>query len=73
MSDRLTVAEAATAARRHPKTISNALRSGELHGAQRRKGGTWFVKETCLESWLDGEKCEHKAVVNIDSRRRKAG
>jgi hypothetical protein len=67
---RLTVNEAAVEARRHPKTISEALRSGELHGTQRVKGGTWLIKSECLESWLDQVPCEHKAnVIPITGRR----
>ena len=69
---RLTVAEAAAAAGRHIETIREALRSEELHGTQRVKGGTWRVKSGCLEAWMDGEECEHRSrrPVSISSYRR---
>lgn len=57
----LTVDEAAKESRRHPVTIRVALRAKELHGSQRVTGGTWSVKDTCLEAWVEGRPCEHQA------------
>ena len=69
---RLTVKEAAVASRKHPVTIGNLLRSGELHGTQRKRGGNWTVKESCLEAYLDGEPCEHQRNVTPIRARRSA-
>lgn len=69
---RLTVDEAAQAARRHPVTLYRALESGRLHGAQNVKGGRWLIRETCLDAWLEGHPCEHRANVHPINRRRTA-
>lgn len=61
---RLTVAEAALVARRHPVTMRRALESGELHGTQRVAGGRWTIKSKCLDAWADGERCEHQLTVS---------
>ena len=42
-------------------TLMPALQKGELHGAQTKKYGTWRVEEGCLEAWMLGEPCAHKA------------
>lgn len=68
----LTVGEAARYARRHPKTISNALRAGDLHGKQRGVKGTWSVEPECVDAWLGGEKCPHQAQVKAARRGRAA-
>ena len=60
MIARLTPKEAAAIVRKHEVTIRVALTAGELHGAQRVKGGRWLIREDCLEAWLDGQKCEHQ-------------
>ena len=49
-----TVPQAAEAAGKHPKTISLALRSGEMVGHQRVKGGRWSVEDTALRDWIVG-------------------
>lgn len=59
---RFSTAEAASHARCHVVTIRKACESGELHGTQRTKNGRWSIRLTCLEAWLDGEKCEHQAA-----------
>lgn len=51
---------AAAIADRHPETIREALRSGELHGTQRVTGGNWKVQPGCVIAWADGEVCEHR-------------
>lgn len=51
---RLTVAEAADVAGRHPDTVRRALADGSLPGWQRVKGGTWMVKPEDLAAWMDG-------------------
>ncbi len=56
---RLTVKEAALAARRHPKTIQKALESGELHGSQRAPRHKWLIQTACLDAWIEGALCEH--------------
>lgn len=65
---RLTVEQTAEAALRHPKTILKALAAGDLHGVQSKKGGRWFVRVDCLDSWLDGRPCAHQSNVRKLSR-----
>lgn len=60
-----TVAEAALKAKRHPETLRDALRAGELHGGQAGRGGSWRIREDCLEAWLSGEKCAHRGGERI--------
>jgi len=60
---RLTVPEAATAARKHPVTVRRALESGRLHGTQQVVGGRWTVRADCLDAWCDGQRCEHQAAA----------
>lgn len=62
MSERLrfNTQQAAEFTGRHPDTIRRALESGDLHGGQRKKNGRWSIRVTCLEAWVDGEKCEHQ-------------
>jgi hypothetical protein len=71
MIARLTVGEVAAAARKHEVTIRRALESGDLHGVQPKKGGTWSIREDCAEAYADGLLCEHQKanVTSIDSRR----
>lgn len=54
--------EAAEIARQHVVTIRLRLESGELHGSQRVAGGRWLIEEQCLQAYMRGEKCEHKAA-----------
>jgi hypothetical protein len=74
VTPRLTVKEAALAARKHEQTVRRALEDGRLHGTQQVTGGRWTVRADCLEAWCDGVPCEHQAakVVPIASRRRTA-
>lgn len=44
-------------------TLMRALQTGELHGGQRRKYGTWHVEESCFHAWMLGEQCAHRAKV----------
>ena len=62
-SRRLTTAEAAEVARRHPVTVRRALEGGELHGRQSKAGGRWLIRTECLDAWIDGEKCGHLSKV----------
>lgn len=62
---RLTVAESATAAGRHPVTIRRDLEAGVLHGTQRVKGGRWIVRESCLDAYLDGTLCHHQGPESV--------
>jgi excisionase family DNA binding protein len=65
MSERLRfdTKQAAEFAGCHPDTVRRALEAGDLHGGQRKAGGRWSVRRECLEAWLDGEKCQHRAVA----------
>lgn len=56
----LTSAEAADYASVHRDTILRALQAGELHGLQKRVKSHWRIRVTCLESWLDGQRCDHQ-------------
>lgn len=60
--DFLTVAEVAAFTKRHPETITEALRGGELHGVQRVKRGRWLVRSACAEAWVMGAACPHAAL-----------
>lgn len=59
---RFSTSQAADYASCHRDTILKALESGALHGGQRTKNGRWSIRLTCLESWLDGQQCEHQKV-----------
>jgi hypothetical protein len=61
----LTSKEAALKTGKHPETIRDACRTGELHAGQRGKSGTWNILEPCLTSWLLNEKCAHKTVTRL--------
>lgn len=63
MAPRLNTAEAAALSRRHPVTLRRALEEGKLHGTQSMAGGRWLIREECLDSWIDGVKCEHQVNV----------
>lgn len=58
----LSIREAALISGNHTETLGEACRLGELHGAQRKKGGSWKIQQPCLEAWIAGEKCEHQAA-----------
>lgn len=60
LAARLTVNEAAAAARKHPVTIRRALEGAVLHGTQQVVGGRWTIRAECLDAWLDGAKCAHR-------------
>ena len=59
MSNLLTVTQAAVIAGCHRETIAQALRSGDLHGFQRQKNGTWKTEEECVKAWGWGRACDH--------------
>lgn len=50
----LTVRECAATAKRHPETIRQAIRAGELPSTQRKAKGTHFVLESDLNAWIAG-------------------
>jgi Helix-turn-helix domain len=56
----LSVLEAASIARLHPQTVSDALRLNQLHGTQRTLKGKWTIRRDCLEAWIEGSPCEHQ-------------
>ncbi|MFD5599216.1 helix-turn-helix domain-containing protein [Leucobacter sp. NPDC058333] len=60
----VTVGQAAHIAGCHPETVRRALRTGELHGKQRTKSGTWKLRPGCVKKWAENEPCKHQ----IDSR-----
>ncbi len=56
----------------HPETVRRALRSGELHGKQRGKGGTWKMRPGCVKKWAANEPCKHQLpahAVSLDAYR----
>lgn len=67
----LTTEEAAALTKRHPVTIRKALEAGELHGAQRTKGGRWTIAPKCLEAYALNEPCGHRGarLVGLDASR----
>ncbi len=73
---RLTVAQVAEVAQRHPVTVRKALEDGRLHGTQLKVRGPWRVREDCLDAWLDGDLCQHQRdtrnVRDLRSRTRSA-
>jgi len=54
--------EAALITRRHPETVTQALRLGELCGTQRKKNGRWLIGMDCLDAWVRGTACAHKGA-----------
>lgn len=56
----LTVAEAAKEARRHPRTVSDACRAGELHATQRAVNASWRIEDQCLDAWVWNIPCPHR-------------
>jgi hypothetical protein len=56
-----TVKTASERARRHPKTVLAALRTGELRGYQRSTKGTWRIFEDDLDAWVRGESARSRA------------
>ena len=63
MTEILTVAEAADAARRHPVTLRKALTDGDLHGFQRVEGGRWSIRRDCLDAWVENRPCAHQGAT----------
>jgi excisionase family DNA binding protein len=51
----LNVRQAAEYASCHPETVRDALRSGELAGTQRKKGGAWKTTTAALDAWAGVE------------------
>lgn len=74
----ITVQQAAHIAGCNPETVRRALRSGELHGKQRGKGGTWKMRPGCVKHWAANEPCKHQSptpavsLAEFRSRRRPA-
>ena len=64
METPLTPAQAATVVGRHPVTIRKALEGGELHGFQRTRKGRWSIYADCLQAWVEGRPCPHKAALS---------
>ncbi|MFJ6170572.1 helix-turn-helix domain-containing protein [Curtobacterium sp. NPDC092190] len=50
--DVLTLHEAAEYTRRHPRTVADACRAGELKGTQRARNATWRVRREDLDVWM---------------------
>ncbi len=68
----LTIREAAAEARRHPETVAEACRSGQLHGQQRARNASWRIEESCLDAWIRGVTCAHQQPNVTPIRRRSA-
>lgn len=77
--------EAALLSDRHPETVREAARAGELHGSQRgglnprtgkpRRGGEWRFRPACVDAWTDGVPCEHQQpqkAISLDEYRMRA-
>lgn len=60
---RFSTTQAAEYAGVHRDTVLRALEAGTLHGGQRVTGGRWSIRLACLDAWLEGSKCEHKAAA----------
>jgi excisionase family DNA binding protein len=58
----LTTHQGADRAGRHHITVRRALEAGELHGSQRKTGGRWRIHVECLDAWVAGTDCPHKAA-----------
>lgn len=66
----VSAAGAAVIAGRHPETIRQAAREGDLHGTQREgvnprthkpfRGAQWRFRPACVVAWVEGEPCEHQ-------------
>lgn len=56
----LTSAEVGAEFHRHPETVRDAIRAGDLHGIQRIKRGRWLVERRCAAAWARGAKCPHQ-------------
>ena len=69
---RMTPAETATYCGRSLTTVHRALAAGELHGAQRVKGGKWSIRPECADAWIDGDSCDchNAAVIRFPTGRR---
>ena len=50
----LSTAQAAARAGRHPRTIADACRSGDLLATQRGPQGSWRVDPAALDAWIRG-------------------
>ncbi len=71
----LTPAEVGAEFRRHPETVRDAIRAGDLHGHQRVKRGRWLVERRCAAAWVRGAECPHQTnatVVPITAARGRA-
>lgn len=55
--------EAAEIADCHEETVREALRDGSLHGAQKKKRGTWRMEEECVTDWAMNRVCVHRLAL----------
>jgi len=44
--------QAAEYSGRHPETLREAMRGGELRGVQNGVGGVWLTKEEWIDEWI---------------------
>lgn len=58
-----TPVEAAEIAHRHPETVRDALRAGELIGVQNSEGGPWLIREDMLENWIESAPKKRKRAA----------
>jgi hypothetical protein len=71
MPEWLTPKQAGERAKRHWRTVTDACRSGELHGVQRHKNASWRIEAACLDAWVCGTPCLHRQS-NVTPIRRTA-
>jgi excisionase family DNA binding protein len=50
--DVLMIHEAAEYPKRHPRTVTDACRAGQLNGVQRGKGASWRIRREELDRWM---------------------
>ncbi|PZE89973.1 helix-turn-helix domain-containing protein [Curtobacterium sp. MCBD17_008] len=71
MAEWLTPKQAGERVQRHWRTITDACRSGELHGEQRAVNTSWRIEAACLDAWMRGTLCIHRHS-NVTPIRRSA-
>lgn len=57
----LSTRQVAEHANRHEVTVRRALEAGNLHGGQAKARGSWRVHIDCVDAWLLGQPCPHRA------------
>lgn len=68
MTELLTTPEAAAYARRHPATVREAARLGEVRSMQRVAHGPRLYRREWLDAWLNGEHPKRSAGTSGRAR-----